>query len=74
MVGDASDANRPQGQVADPTRGEIQDYIADMLEELRDLASTSGLGSLAAILELATRSAQVKTAAPLAEAEGAKRR
>ena len=42
----------------DPTSEEVADYIADMLQELRDLAKSSGLGSLSILLELAEREAK----------------
>ena len=59
LVNDQKNESGPVGQVADPTQIEIQDYITDMLVGLRDLARTSGLRSLSAILELASHNAQV---------------
>ena len=41
----------------DPNRGEIEDYIGDMLQELRELAQASGLRSLAGVLEYAAHEA-----------------
>jgi hypothetical protein len=48
----------------DPTRDEVADYIGDMLHELRDLAKSSGLGTLTAILEIAAREAHEDEARP----------
>lgn len=45
----------------DPTSEEIADYIADMLQELRDLATTSGQGALVLLLEMAQREARSNT-------------
>jgi hypothetical protein len=59
LVSDQENDSGPVGQAADPTQVEIQDYITDMLVELRDLARTSGLRSLAAILEVAAHSARI---------------
>ena len=42
----------------DPTRDEVADYIGEMLQELRDLAKASGLGTLGAILDLAEQHAR----------------
>ena len=42
----------------DPTGLEISDYIVDMLQELRDLAKSSGQGALCVLLELAEREAR----------------
>ena len=46
-------------QLPDPTRDEIADYIADMLQELRDLATSSGHAALGLLLEMAQREARL---------------
>jgi hypothetical protein len=48
----------------DPVREEIAEYIGDMLQELRDLAKSGGLGSLAALLEIAAREAKMGLVKP----------
>ncbi len=40
------------------TEAEVADYVADMLQELRDLSSASGQGPLGMLLELAQREAR----------------
>ena len=64
LVGGGEAGNGPIGQDGDPTQVEIQEYIADMLEELRELSRTSGLRSLTAVLEFATRCAQSEAGRP----------
>ena len=54
----------------DPTRDEVADYIGEMLQELRDLAKASGLGTLGAILELAEQHARREIAPPRAAGRG----
>ena len=44
--------------MTDATQREIEDYIGDMLQELRELARSSGLKPLAAVLEIAVRDAR----------------
>jgi hypothetical protein len=52
-------ASEPSGSpVPEATVGEISDYIADMLQELRDLSSASGQSALGMLLELAQREAR----------------
>ena len=46
-------------ELPDPTRDEIADYIADMLQELRDLATSSGHAALGLLLEMAQREARL---------------
>ena len=46
-------------ELPDPTRDEIADYIADMLQELRDLAAASGQAALGLLLEMAQREARL---------------
>lgn len=43
---------------ADPTSVEISDYIADMLQDLRELAKSGGHAALGTLLELAEREAR----------------
>ncbi len=40
------------------TSAEVADYIADLLQELRDLSSASGHAQLSALLDLAQREAR----------------
>lgn len=46
-------------RLPDPTGDEIADYIADMLQELRDLAASSGHAALGLLLEMAQREARL---------------
>jgi len=55
---------------SDPTAEEISDYIVDMLQELRDLARSSGQGSLSVLLELAERQARHDAAKPRTSRQG----
>ena len=57
-----SGATEPDG---DPTRDEVSNYITDMLQELRDLARASRLGSLTAVLEIAAVAALRHEARPV---------
>ena len=54
----------------DPVREEIAEYIGDMLQELRDLAKSGGLGSLAALLEIAAREAKMIVVKPPGAGQG----
>ena len=54
----------------DPVREEIAEYIGDMLRELRDMAKSGGLGSLAALLEIAAREAKLGVVKPPSADQG----
>ena len=56
-VSNSRTAIEPFGEISEPTSEEVADYIADMLRELRDLAKSTGLAALSALLELAEREA-----------------
>ena len=49
---------RPDQELQGATHAEVADYIADILQELRDLSRASGHTSLGALLELAQREAR----------------
>jgi len=52
-------ASEPSGSpLQGATEAEVADYIADMLQELRDLSTASGQGPLGMLLELAQREAR----------------
>jgi len=57
LVGNASDHHVTAAQADSITRDEIANHIGDMLEELRDLAKSGDMATLAMMLDMAAREA-----------------
>jgi hypothetical protein len=55
---DAATKDDTPSNLDSATHAEIADYIADMLQDLRDLSGATGQSSLSLLLELAQREAR----------------